>query len=64
MSHEITNPPSPPFSKGGLGGFENHFDHLILELGNYLEFGICHLGWSRKKSASPFDRLRVNGVTY
>ncbi len=43
MSHEITNPPSPPFSKGGLGGFENHFGHWILEPGNYLGFGICHL---------------------
>jgi len=59
MGHEITNPPSPPFSlrpravsdpegKGGLGGFENHFDHLILELENYLEFGICHLGFKLK----------------
>ena len=48
MSHEITNPPFPPFSKGGLGGFENHFGHLNLGLGNYLEFGICHLGFKLK----------------
>jgi len=48
MGHEITNPPSPPFSKGGLGGFKNRFGHLILELGNYLEFWICHLGFKLK----------------
>jgi hypothetical protein len=42
-SHEISNPPSPPFSKGGLGGFGNRLGHLILELRNYLGFVIWDL---------------------
>jgi hypothetical protein len=45
---KILNPPSPPFSKGGLGGFENHFGHLNLELGNYLGFGIWILEFKLK----------------
>ncbi len=35
------NPPTPPFAKGGKGGF----GHWNLEFGNYLGFGIWRLGF-------------------
>jgi len=34
LAGKITNPPSPPFSKGGLGGFESYFlsNRLIIHV--------------------------------
>jgi hypothetical protein len=36
---KIDNPPSPPFRKGGMGGFESYFlGNLVIEI--YLVIGI------------------------
>jgi len=42
--NEIGNPPSPPFSKGGLGGFGNRFGYWNLRFIWDLDFGIWDLG--------------------
>jgi uncharacterized protein len=44
---KIDNPPSPPFRKGGMGGFESYFlrSKKIDEMNGLKKIGILIIGW-------------------
>ncbi|MBI5212155.1 MAG: hypothetical protein HY957_02130, partial [Nitrospirae bacterium] len=50
------NPPSPPFSKGGMGGFaekKTKFPDVQIWLNRKAHQGFC--GWELKTPATPVD---------
>ena len=54
----------PPRREGLMARREDNFPCGIRIIFDSITYYLLHYWWSRKKSASPFDRLRVNGVTY